>query len=73
MGPAPTYLAIEAVKWAKARPNDPDAAEALAHAVEAGRWGCTDATTRPASRSAFQTLHRLFPTSEWARRTKYWY
>lgn len=37
---------------------------------------CTDATTRPASRSAFQTLHRLFPTSEWARSIgirKYWY
>jgi hypothetical protein len=73
VGPAPTYLANEAVKWAKARPKDPDAAEALAHAVEAGRWGCIDATTRPASRNAFQTLHRLFPASEWARRTKYWY
>jgi hypothetical protein len=73
VGPAPTYLANEAVKWAKARPKDLDAAEALAHAVEAGRWGCTDATTRAASRSAFQTLHRLFPGTEWARRTKYWY
>ena len=73
LGPAPTYLAIEAVKWARARPKDLDAAEALAQAVEAGRWGCTDETTRAASRSAFQTLHRIFPGSEWARRTKYWY
>jgi hypothetical protein len=70
---APTYLAREAVTWAVARPADPDAAEALAHAVEGTRWGCSDPTTSAASRTAFQTLHRLFPKSEWALRTKYWY
>jgi hypothetical protein len=73
LGTAPAYLAEEAVKWAKARPRDQDAAEALAHAVEAGRWGCAEGSARASSRSAFQTLHRLFPKSEWARRTKYWY
>ena len=36
-------------------------------------WGCADKTTSAASRAAFQTLHRLFPRSDWARRTKYWY
>jgi hypothetical protein len=73
LGTAPTYLAREAVTWAVARPSDQDAAEALAHAVEGTRWGCVDKTTSPASRAAFQTLHRLFPRSDWARRTKYWY
>ena len=73
LGTAPTYLAREAVKWAVARPSDLDAAEALAHAVEGTRWGCADKTTSAASRAAFQTLHRLFPRSEWAARTKYWY
>jgi hypothetical protein len=73
LGTAPTYLAREAVKWAVARPSDTDAAEALAHAVEGTRWGCTDQSTTPASRSAFQTLHRLFPRTEWARKTRYWY
>jgi len=73
IGTAPNHLAAEAVKWAKARPTDPDAAEALAHAVEGTRWGCTDARTTAASRTAFQTLHQLFPRSEWARRTRYWY
>ena len=29
--------------------------------------------TATASRHAFQTLHRLFPTSPWAARTQYWY
>ena len=73
LGPAPNYLAAEAVTWAKARPADQDAAEGLAHAVEGTRWGCGNAGTTAASRSAFQTLHQLFPKSEWARRTKYWY
>lgn len=72
-GTAPTYLAREAVTWAVARPSDQDAAEALAHAVEGTRWGCADKTTSAASRAAFQTLHRLFPRTDWARRTKYWY
>ena len=73
LGTAPNYLAAEAVKWARENPKDPDAAEALAHAVEGTRWGCTDQQTTAASRTAFQTLHRLFPKSEWARKTKYWY
>jgi hypothetical protein len=73
LGPGPNYLADEAVKWARARPQETDAAEMLALAVEGTRWGCTDARTTAASRRAFQTLHRLFPETEWARRTKYWY
>ncbi len=73
LGTAPNYLADEAVKWAKARPQDPDAAEALAHAVEGTRWGCTEMDTTDHSRDAFQTLHKLFPKSEWALKTKYWY
>jgi hypothetical protein len=73
LGTAPNYLAGEAVKWAVARPSDVDAAEALAHAVEGTRWGCTDEKTTAASRTAFQTLHRLFPKTEWALKTKYWY
>ena len=73
VGPAPNYLAGEAVKWARARPTDLDAAEALAHAVEGTRWGCGDKGTTAASRTAFQTLHKLFPRSEWAQKTRYWY
>ena len=73
VGTAPNYLAGEAVKWARARPTDLDAAEALGRAVEGTRWSCRDKTTTAASRTAFQTLHKLFPKSEWARRTRYWY
>ena len=73
LGTAPNYLAREAVRWAVARPSDVDAAEALAHAVQGTRWACADDHTTAASRSAFQTLHRLFPRTEWARKTRYWY
>jgi hypothetical protein len=73
LGAAPKYLANEAVQWARARPSDIDAAEALAHAVDGIHWGCADDNTMVASRTAFQTLHKLFPKSEWARKTKYWY
>jgi hypothetical protein len=73
IGTAPNHLAAEAVTWAQARPSDLDAAEALALAVEGTRWGCTDPKTTAASRAAFQTLHKLFPKSVWAQKTKYWY
>jgi hypothetical protein len=73
VGAAPNYLAAAAIEWARSRPKDSDAAEALALAVEGTRWGCTDRRTTALSRRAFETLHRLFPGTEWARRTKYWY
>jgi hypothetical protein len=73
MEPMANFLANEAVKWARARPSDPDAAEALALAVRAARWGCGDDRTTRAGRTAFETLHKLFPKSEWARKTRYWY
>jgi hypothetical protein len=73
LGTAPNYLAAEAAAWARARPKDADAAEALARAVEGTRLGCKDDKTGDASRRAFDTLHRLFPQTEWAKRTKYWY
>jgi hypothetical protein len=73
MGAAVTYFADEAARWAREAPHDGRAAEALARAIRGARWACGDARTGAASRRAFQTLHRLFPKSEWARRTKYWY
>jgi hypothetical protein len=73
-GPAPQYLTNEALTWARARPNDPDAAEALALAVEGWRWTCPGSSRDPRpARLAFETLHRLFPGSTWAKRTRYWH
>ena len=71
--PGPDYLASEALAWARARPADPDAAEALALVVEGSRWTCEGAKDATLTRRAFQTLHRVFPQSKWAKQTKYWY
>jgi hypothetical protein len=74
LGPAPQYLAGEALKWVRGRPKDVDVAEALAQVVEGWRWTCPGATRDPQlARRSFETLHRLFPQSEWAKRTRYWY
>jgi hypothetical protein len=73
IGPASDYLAVEALKWARARPDDIEAAEALAHAIEGAHWSCDGLRKPELSRQAFQLLHRLFPQTTWAKQTKYWY
>jgi hypothetical protein len=74
-GPAERYLTSEALAWARAVPTDLNAAEALAHAIEGWRWSYCGRGDTPSDlpRQAFRTLHRLFPKSQWAARTKYWY
>lgn len=74
-GPALVYLTTEAVAWARATPADANVADALAQAVESWRWSSCDRGDTPPDlpRQAFQTLHRLFPKSPAAARTKYWY
>jgi hypothetical protein len=78
LGSARDHLAELTLEWARARPTDPEVAEALARVVEGGRWdGCTYGDERARSgalsKQAFQTLHRFFPKSEWTERTPYWY
>jgi hypothetical protein len=72
-GDATRFLATAALEWARQRPTDPEAAEALSRIVNGWRRACRDATDAGLSRRAFQALHRQFPDSEWAKRTKYWY
>jgi len=70
-----TLLMAEAIEWARARRTDPDAAEALALAIEGWRWApCSYAEPKSdLPRRAFALLHRQFPESEWAKKTRYWY
>lgn len=70
---APTHLAREVMRWALMHREDPRVPEALHLAVRATRYGCTDADTSGSSRQAFDLLHRRYPKSEWARKTKYWF
>ena len=58
------------IEWAKKHPNDPRVPEALHRAVKSARYGCTSGEL---SRQAFQLLHKRYPNSSWAKKTKYWY
>jgi len=73
LGAAPNYFSVQAVKWATAKPDDPRAPEALHLAVRATRYGCTDKQTGATSKQAYDTLHRKYPQSTWAQKTKYWF
>jgi hypothetical protein len=73
LGTAPNYLCAQAVKWATVKPDDPRAPEALHLAVRSTRYGCTNEQTGTFSKQAFDTLHRKYPKSEWAQKTKHWF
>jgi hypothetical protein len=73
IGHATKYLATAALDWARERPTDPEAAEALSRIVRAWRYACRDGQDAELSQRSFQVLHRLFGNSEWAKRTPHWY
>jgi hypothetical protein len=70
---APDYFGRVVLAWAKAHPDDVRVAEALHRVVRATRLGCTTDASAGVSKAAFTELHRLFPKSEWAKRTPYWF
>jgi hypothetical protein len=70
---APNWLASEVLAFAKSNPNDPRVPEALHFVVRATKLGCTDATSKRYSRSAFQLLHSRYPKNPWTAKTPYWY
>lgn len=72
-GAGPNYLAAQVLEWAKAHPDDARLPEALHLAVRATRYGCADKDTPRVSKAAFDLLHRRYPKSPWAAKTKYWY
>jgi len=72
-GDARSFLAREAIAWARATPADPRAAEALARVVDGWRHACGSEDGSSIAREAFTVLHRQYPNSEWAKRTRYWY
>ena len=74
---APKLLTGRVIAWVK-NPGWFDShdaeAEALADAIVAARWGCNRQGSHAAySRQAFMLLHAMFPQSDAAKRTKYWY
>jgi hypothetical protein len=69
---APKLMAERAVAWAGRRTAGQD--EALALAVRATRYGCQRQGGHGAySKGAFTLLHKRFPESAAAKRTRYWF
>jgi hypothetical protein len=73
MEDAPSFMGRQALAWAQGHPYDPRVPEALHLVVRAGQYGCGSRSMSDLSRKAFQMLHRRYPKSEWAVKTKYWY
>jgi hypothetical protein len=73
LGTAPNYLSQEAVAWGQRSPQNPLVPEALHLAVKSTRYGCTDENTGKYSKTAFDFLHKRYPTSTWAKQTPYWF
>jgi hypothetical protein len=71
---APVHLGYEVLSWAETHPEDHRVAEALHRVVRATRYSsCRSEANGEISRAAFQTLHRRYPMTSWAKKTKYWY
>jgi len=70
---APDYLPAQTVDWVNKNPEEARAAESLYLAVRSTRYGCTDKDTLKFSKAAFDLLHKRYPNSDWAKKTKYYY
>jgi hypothetical protein len=64
---------MQVVNWGNTKPDDPRVPEALYLAVRATRYGCTNDSTGKFSKQAYDLLHKNYPKSTWAEKTKYWY
>jgi len=81
VGSSTQRLAEAAVKWGngitwfdRLLGRDRDVSEALARSVAATRYACRiPRENGPWSRAAYDLLHKNYPNSEWAKRTKYWF
>jgi len=73
LGTMPNYLSKQVIQWANKNPTDPRVPEALHLAVNSTRFGCGDKDTGRWSKAAFDLLHRKYPTTSWAKKTKYWF
>ena len=73
LGAAPNYISQQVIQWANKSPADQRVPEALHLAVTTTRYGCTDDQTGRWSKAAFDLLHRQYPNTSWAKKTKYWF
>jgi hypothetical protein len=67
------FLAAKTSEWAESAPKEQRLPEALALAVKSTRYGCQNCDTGKVSKTAFDILKDLFGTSEWKKKTPYWF
>lgn len=71
------WMGQQVIAYVQAHPGDKDGAEALALTVRATHFSCSGESDtngqKALSKEAFEMLHRLYPKSEWAIKTKYYY
>jgi hypothetical protein len=67
------FLATKTSEWAAFAPKETRLPEALALAVKATRYGCQNCDTGKASKAAFDILKARFATSDWKKKTPYWF
>ena len=65
-----TWMGRQILPWITQHRDTPDAPATLRELVYASRYRMKDT---PTSRQAFQLLHKLYPKSDEARDTKYYY
>jgi hypothetical protein len=73
LGAIPNYLSKQVIQWATKNPSDKRVPEALHLVVNSTRYGCPDKETGRWSKAAFDLLHRTYPNTTWAKKTKYWF
>jgi hypothetical protein len=66
------YFAREALAWVKAHPDDPRNPDVLGFAIRVVRNACRSNATKELNHQLFNTLHRRYPKSEWAKRYSTW-
>jgi|WetSurSiteA1Bulk_404760.scaffolds.fasta_scaffold00116_12 hypothetical protein len=67
------FLASKASEWSTFAPKEKRLPEALALAVKSTRYGCQNCDTGKVSKAAFDILKDRFGTSEWKKKTPYWF
>lgn len=67
------FLAAKTTEWAEFSPKEKRLPEALALAVKSTRYGCQNCDTAKVSKAAFDILKDRFGTSEWKKKTPYWF
>lgn len=70
--PAPQWMGVRILAFAKARPRDPRVPEALHRLVRAVRLGASDDKSARMAKEAFTLLHSRYPANPWTKKTKSW-